>query len=92
MRERQGRSKQMRREWQIEDVIAVCRSCALDCRRPSGASCHVVWHPMRAELLTIPFNRPIKPIYMKLLVGLIKAAEDEIDGGPRVSGDLEAPL
>ena len=72
-------------DWRIDDVKVVCRSCGVDCRKPSEASHYVVSHPLRAvraEMVTIPANRPIKPIFIKLLVGFIKAVEDEIDGGP----------
>ena len=79
--------EQMRRnprgDWGIDDVRVVCRFYGVDCRRPSEASHYVISHPLRAtraEMLTIPFNRPLKAIYIKLLVGFIHGVEDAIDG------------
>ena len=64
----------------MEDVKAVCRSYALDGRKTSDGSQYVISHPARAELLTIPLNRPLKAVYIKLLVGFIKAVEDVSNG------------
>jgi hypothetical protein len=72
-------------DWRIDDVRVVCRSCGVDCRKPSEGSHYVVSHPTRAtraEMLTIPFNGPIKAVYIKLLVGFIQSVEDAIDGRP----------
>jgi hypothetical protein len=48
--------------WTIVDVAAVCRSFGLDATPPTDGSHYVVSHPAIAGLLTIPAQRPIKPI------------------------------
>ena len=56
--------------WTIEDVEFVSRNLGLDCKATKRESHYVVSHAKIEGLLTIPAKRPIKPIYIKLLVGL----------------------
>ncbi|MFK8251676.1 type II toxin-antitoxin system HicA family toxin [Ancylobacter terrae] len=58
--------------WSIGDVEQVCREHGLLCAAPRGGGSHYkVGHPTVARKLTIPFKRPIKPVYIRLLVNLI---------------------
>ena len=61
--------------WTIADVAAVCRSFGLEATPSAEGSYFVVSHPKVAGLLTIPAQRPIKPIYIKLLAQLIEGSE-----------------
>ncbi|MCW5716762.1 MAG: type II toxin-antitoxin system HicA family toxin [Bauldia sp.] len=64
-----------RADWTIEDVIAVCREFDLLCQPPRGGGSHYgVGHPRVARKITIPSRRPIKPVYIKMLVSFIDAA------------------
>lgn len=66
-----------RGDWAISDVQAVCRHRGIDCRRPSSGSSHVTLsHPDVTEILTIPFNRPIKPVYIRKLVAFVDAVAE----------------
>jgi hypothetical protein len=57
--------------WSIADVERVCRYAGLACTPPTGGSHYKVSHPGLPEILTVPFKRPIKPIYIRTLVKMI---------------------
>jgi hypothetical protein len=59
-------------DWKIGDVEAVCREFGIECTPSrSGSSHYKVKHPSVPELLTVPFKRPIKPVYIRKLVAFI---------------------
>jgi hypothetical protein len=58
-------------DWRIEQVQTLCKAFDADCRKPSGSSHYVVSHQSQAHILTVPFNRPIKPGYIEDLVDFI---------------------
>ena len=58
--------------WTIGDVEAVCEETGVGCRPPRGGGSHYkVYHPAITEILTVPFKRPIKPVYIRKLVAYI---------------------
>ncbi|SHF61648.1 hypothetical protein SAMN02745157_2554 [Kaistia soli DSM 19436] len=58
--------------WTIGDVAALCREFGALCEPPRGGGSHYkIGHAALAEKLTIPFKRPIKPIYVRSLVAFI---------------------
>ena len=70
------RLEQMRRNPQgnlaINDIEKLCAEFDVICAPPRGGGSHYrVAHPKMIEKLTIPYKRPIKPIYIKKLVGFI---------------------
>ena len=72
------RLEQMRRnpagDWIIDDVEAVCREFGIECTRSrKGSSHYKIKHAAVPEILTVPFARPIKPRYIRLLVAFIDA-------------------
>ena len=61
-----------RGDWTIADVEVVCREFAIECSPSrSGSSHYKVKHRAVAEVLTVPFKRPIKPVYIRKLVAMI---------------------
>ncbi len=61
-------------DWSILDVEKVCREFNVRCVAPSGGGSHFkVSHPSQREILTVPFRRPIKPVYIRKLVRFIDA-------------------
>jgi hypothetical protein len=66
-----------RDNWTIKDIERVCRENGLACKAPRGGGSHfkVSGHGFR---LTIPARRPIKPVYIRTLVGLIIKIRDEM--------------
>lgn len=63
--------------WRIEDVVAVCKEFDVDCTPPKKGSHYKVSHPSQREIWTIPFKRPIKPVYIKDLVAFIDAVRSK---------------
>ena len=79
VRERGKRLEAMRAnpggDWRVSDVEAVCRDHGLRCSPPRGGSHFKVAHPALPEMLSIPFARPIKQVYIRRLVAMIDAVE-----------------
>ena len=67
-----------RGDWRIEDVEAICREYGIMCSAPRGGGSHYkVAHPRMTEKLTIPYKRPIKPVYIRKLVAFIEAVSKD---------------
>jgi predicted RNA binding protein YcfA (HicA-like mRNA interferase family) len=69
----EGMRNNPRNDWTISDVEALCRSHGIGYKPPRKGSHAKVSHPRQAEILTIPFARPIKPVYIKKLVKFVDA-------------------
>lgn len=61
------------RDWRIEDVKTLCAAFEIDLDRPPGGSHYGVSDPTQERHVTIPFRRPIKPIYIRKLVRFVEA-------------------
>ena len=58
-----------RGDWTITDVAALCRELDIVCEPARGGGSHYkIAHPRLAAKLTVPFKRPIKPVYIRQLV------------------------
>jgi hypothetical protein len=61
-----------RADWRIEDIKFVCGEFSISCSPPRGGSSHYkISHPRMREILTVPFKRPIKPVYIRRLIQFI---------------------
>ena len=61
-----------RGDWKIADVEALCREFGIQCEASrSGSSHYKLKHPPSGSTLTVPFKRPIKPVYIRKLVEMI---------------------
>jgi predicted RNA binding protein YcfA (HicA-like mRNA interferase family) len=58
-------------DWSIRDVEALCRAHGIACKAPKRGSHYTLSHQQVAGHLTIPAHRPIKSIYIRLLVGMV---------------------
>jgi hypothetical protein len=65
-------------DWRIEDIALVCATCGFDCEPPKRGSHYTISHPAAKVILTIPYNRPVKPVYIRLLLAYI----DGVQGAP----------
>ncbi len=63
------------RDWRISDIERVCRIYGISCIAPSRGSHYKLQHPRINGILTVPAHRPIKPIYIRLLLEMI----DDLD-------------
>ncbi|MFN3546855.1 MAG: type II toxin-antitoxin system HicA family toxin [Mesorhizobium sp.] len=57
-----------RGDWRIADVERACAEAGVTCMKPSGGSHFKVGNPHGGRRLTIPARRPIKPVYIAMLV------------------------
>ncbi len=56
-------------DWRIADIEAVCLEFGVLCEPPrGGGSQYKIGHSSQIEKLTIPYRRPIKPVYIRRLV------------------------
>jgi formylmethanofuran:tetrahydromethanopterin formyltransferase len=63
-----------RADWTISDVETLCRSFDIGCAASrSGSSHYKIFHVSISEILTIPFKRPIKAVYIRKLVAFVDA-------------------
>lgn len=63
-------------DWTIADVRVVCDGHGVELRPPRGGSHYKVTHMSQRDILTIPTDRPIKPVYIRRLVEFIDAVKD----------------
>jgi hypothetical protein len=59
------------RDWRIEDVATVCAAFGVACTPPRKGSHYKVKHENQARMLTVPAQRPIKPVYIEALVEFV---------------------
>lgn len=57
-----------RADWQISDVEKACGEAGVACMKPSSGSHFKIGNPHGGRRLTIPARRPIKPVYIVMLV------------------------
>jgi hypothetical protein len=70
-----------RADWRIADIQAVCAESDLRCDPPKGGGSHYkVHHPGSATILTIPFRRPIKAVYIRKLIAMIDTLRKTDEG------------
>jgi len=63
------------RDWRIGDVERLCAAFDLDFDRRPGGSHYGVSAPGQPRHVTIPFARPIKPVYIRQLVRFVDAVK-----------------
>jgi hypothetical protein len=61
------------RDWRMPHIETLCRALDISCEPPSKGSHYKVSHPSQEAILTIPADRPIKPIYIRKLVAFVDA-------------------
>lgn len=57
-----------RADWQIGDVEKACREAGVSCMKPTSGPHFKVGNRHGGRRLTIPARRPIKPVYIVMLV------------------------
>ena len=64
-----------RRGWAMADLERLCRSKGLDVAAPKRGSHFKVAHADLPQILIVPYNRPIKPVYVTALIEMIDRLE-----------------
>jgi len=62
-----------RGDWTIADIKAACKQLGLECTPPTRGSHHKVSSARLMGHLTVPYNRPIKVIYIRQFIALAEA-------------------
>lgn len=63
-------------DWTIKDVEKVCAEYGVSCTAPTGGGSHYKVSDKRFSYIqTIPFKRPIKPVYIRRLVQFLEVVE-----------------
>ena len=60
------------RDWRIEDLKVVADRLGID--HDQHGTSHVVFRHAKAGRLSVPAQRPIKPVYVRLFVDLVTTA------------------
>ena len=60
--------------WNIQDIKVVCDGHGVELRSPTSGSHYKVRH-ISQRSFTIPFARPIKPVYVRQFVAYIDAVK-----------------
>lgn len=63
-------------DWTIENVETVCNGFGVTCSKPKNGSHYKVSHARMQEILTVPFKRPIKAVYIRKLVEFIDSVKE----------------
>jgi hypothetical protein len=59
--------------WTMRDIEVMCSMYGAKCVLPRGGGSHYkVSKPGKVEMLTIPFKRPMKPVYIRKLVAFLR--------------------
>ena len=67
-------------DWTISDIRKLCSGVGWQCLPPTGGGSHwKVVVPGSEMILTVPAKRPIKPVYIRKLVELMKGNRDGPD-------------
>lgn len=61
-------------DWGMQDLLKIARQIGMEVRS-RGGSHHVFAHQASARTVTVPARRPIKPIYIKLVLELVDDIE-----------------
>lgn len=67
-----------RSDWTIDDIRTVCDQIGLTLVEPSRGSHYKAVSPLLSGHLTIPYKRPIKPVYIRSLIDMIDAHYAEL--------------
>jgi predicted RNA binding protein YcfA (HicA-like mRNA interferase family) len=70
-----ARMRRNPRDWRIEDLKVVADRLGID--HDQHRTSHVVFRHAKAGRLSVPADRPIKPVYVRLFVELVDRAGDQ---------------
>ena len=62
-------------DWTMRDIETICLRYGISCETPTRGSHYALRHPSVAGRLTIPARKPIKSVYIRLLIQLVESVE-----------------
>lgn len=66
------RMRENPRDWRIEDVATVCAAFGVTCTPPRKGSHYKLKDEAGHRRLIIPAHKPIKPVYIELLIEFLQ--------------------
>jgi hypothetical protein len=66
-----------RNDRKMENLLTIARRLKIEVRNSDGSH-HVFSHPEVEEDVTVPYKRPIKPIYIKKFLALVDAVKEVV--------------
>jgi len=66
-----------RDDWKMENLLSIAKRLHIEVRNSDGSH-HVFSYPGVEEDITIPYKRPIKPIYIKKFLAFIDAVKEVV--------------
>jgi hypothetical protein len=65
-------------DWRIEDIEIVCKRHGFVCLAPRRGDHYKIAHPNYREIVTVPARRPIRPVYIRRFVALMRKVIGEV--------------
>lgn len=62
-------------DWTMENLLAIARKWGIEVRNSDGSH-HVFSFPGIEEDVTVPYRRPIKPVYIRKFLALVDAVKE----------------
>lgn len=62
-------------DWTIANVASLSRAFGISCEAPTRGSHYMLSHPQVSGKLPIPARKPIKAVYIRLLIDMIDSLE-----------------
>jgi hypothetical protein len=62
-------------DWRIETLMKVAEAHGVAYRKPGGS--HVIFRHANGAMLSVPAQRPIKPVYVRKFVRLVEEGSAE---------------
>lgn len=66
-----------RGDWTMDNLLTIARRMNIEVRNSDGSH-HVFSLPGVEEDVTVPYKRPIKPVYIKKFLALVDAAREVV--------------
>ncbi len=66
-----------RGDWTMDNLLTIARRMNIEVRNSDGSH-HVFSFPGVEEDVTVPYKRPIKPVYIKKFLALVDAAREVV--------------
>lgn len=66
-----------RDDWKMENLLSIAKRLQIEVRNSDGSH-HTFSYPGVEEDVTVPYKRPIKPVYIKKFLALIDAVKEVV--------------
>ena len=64
-------------DWTIHDIEVLCRREGIEFLSPRRGDHYKITHASQTEILTVPAHRPIRPVYIRMLVKFVERVRSD---------------